>query len=134
MKTSKYIYMKGKEVPFNILKGLTIKKIHQPADAIYFETENGRKFCMFHVQDCCESVEIESITGDVNDLLDTPILVAEVSSNHENPKESHDNSWTWTFYKLATVKGWVDIRWYGESNGYYSEEVYFYEYTDTETE
>lgn len=79
-----------------------------------------------HDQDCCESVGIESIIGDLQDLVGEPILLAEESTG-ETPAdykfEYEPESYTWTFYKFATRKGYVDVRWLGESNGYYSEEV-----------
>lgn len=119
---------------FSDLKGLTLTDVKQVGDdQLVFTANDGRVFLMDHSQDCCETVSIESITGDLNDLIGSPILLAEEVVSNEHPEgvsEQEFNpygSFTWTFYKLATFKGYVDIRWYGESNGYYSESVDFYE-------
>lgn len=111
---------------FDVLKGLTLKEVivQKDPDVIDFVTACGRTFRMFHTQDCCEAVYIESIVGDQEDLIGHEITLAEESSNSQNTEYGHA---TWTFYKLATIKGYVDIRWCGESNGYYSEAVDFYE-------
>jgi len=71
------------------------------------------------MQDCCESVYIEDICGDLKDLENSPIVKA--SCKYYSPEESEDDSNTWSFFTFATVKGYVDIRFYGSSNGYYSE-------------
>lgn len=113
------------DVKFSDLLGKTPIKVEKVDDEnLYFEFEDCI-YLMHHWGDCCEVVEIEDICGDLQDLVGTPILLAEESTNSEdNPKDEEcDFSFTWTFYKLATKKGYVDIRWYGTSNGYYSEEV-----------
>lgn len=91
--------------------------------AILFVSNTGERWKMYHCQDCCENVYIDDIVGDLDDLIDSPILMAECVTNSDNPKEEYDESFTWTFYKFSTSKGYVTIRWYGASNGYYSEDV-----------
>ena len=83
------------------------------------------KFKFYHSQDCCESVYIESVVGDLSDLEGEPLLIAEEVSGEipEAREDEYIESRSWTFYKFATRKGYVDVRWLGESNGYYSESV-----------
>ena len=112
----------------DVLVGLTMAKVvvHSTIhgeDEVRFESTCGRVFRLYHSQDCCESVDIEDVCGDVEDLIGSPILMAEEATSPDGDSESG----TWTFYKLATVKGYVTIRWLGRSNGYYSESVYFEE-------
>ena len=91
--------------------------------AMLFETANGERFMFAHQQDCCESVDINDIVGDLQDLVGAPMLIAEEVSGATEPDEEHYESYSYTFYKFATRKGYVDVRWLGESNGYYSEGV-----------
>lgn len=115
---------------FEVLKGKTLVKIEGGVgdDSMKFTTSDGEAFELYHEQDCCESVTVEDISGDQWSLLGHPILVAEEVSSQDNPPGvalEYQDSFTWTFYKLATIKGSVTILWYGESNGCYSESVDF---------
>lgn len=121
------------ETKFEELLGKTLKSIKISDDkwSIVFETETGEKYKMEGESDCCNSVTVEDIAGNLDDLIGSPILQAEEATSGENPEgvnPEYQDSFTWTFYKLATVKGYVTIRWYGESNGYYSESVNFEKY------
>lgn len=109
------------------LLGKTVESAIATDDSIRFKTTAGAVYLMHHNQNCCEHVYVESIVGDLQDLIGSPITLAEEVSNADVPPPEHesDYSYTWTFYKLATVKGYVDIRWFGSSNGYYSESVDF---------
>lgn len=118
------------DIDISVLKGKTIVEIEglkKDGKKVYIKTSDGHVYIMLHEQDCCEHVWIEDICGDVEDLIGSPVLVAEECTNGKDfgKLPASDLSYTWTFYKLATAKGYVDIRWYGTSNGYYSERVNF---------
>jgi hypothetical protein len=117
---------------FNELYGHTLSSVKRVGnEELIFTLDNGEKYKLYHEQDCCEGVAIEDVCGELEDLVGSPILIAEEVSSNENPPDLKpdtyysQDSFTWTFYKIGTMKGYVTIRWYGESNGYYSESVYW---------
>ena len=114
--------MKYTNAKFSMLLGKIITDIEHDSTKITFTLDDGTQYEMSHVQDCCERVSIEDVCGNFSDLLDTPVLRAEERSQGDLDADGHR---TWTFYELATIKGSVTTRWYGESNGYYSEAVSF---------
>jgi hypothetical protein len=125
-------------IAFSELKGKTLTAIEKTDDTMTFKVDDGSEYEMYHSQDCCESVYIESVVGDLDDLIGEPILVAEEATSGDDPADykptsDYRDSFTWTFYKLATRKGYVDLRWLGESNGYYSESVSFARTVDPTT-
>jgi hypothetical protein len=107
-------------VNFSALKGHVFTSVthNDCTDTITFSNDDV-EFVLKHEQSCCEDVYIESITGDLDVLVDSEILIADETANCGDT-DDHE-SCTWTFYKIATLKGWVDIRFFGSSNGYYSE-------------
>jgi len=94
-------------------------EVYDNTEVIFWlnETDGYR---MHHDQDCCESVYVEDVNGDLTDLENEPILIAKETISTEADEWGGQ---TWTFYKFATKKGYVTIRWHGSSNGYYSERV-----------
>src|SRR6478736_3852762 len=99
------------------LVGKVLREVIQVEnDAIIFKCMDTSVYKLYHPQDCCERVYIEDVNGDYSDLLHTPVLIAEERSNRdEGPNPNGDESFTWTFYTIATIDGFVDIRWYGSS-------------------
>lgn len=119
---------------FSELTGKTltsVKGLSEGSGKVEFICSDGTKYKMFHYQNCCESVDIEDINESIDDILNTSIVIAEERISNKKVEDSEASqdkgygSFTWTFYTLRTIKGTVTIRWYGESNGYYSESVDF---------
>lgn len=118
-----------------VLKGKIITSINwyfEEDRKVLFTCDDGSQWLMYHRQDCCESVYLEDVVGDRDDLLNSVVVDAYETTDCHGGR-GDDDSHTWTFYTIQTLKGAVTLRWYGSSNGYYSESVDFEQYNDGET-
>ena len=119
-----------KEISELIGKTITeINGMEKNGNSITFQTSDGGLYQMDHYQNCCESVTIDDICGNIEDLIGSPILEAEERTSEG---ESEYGTFTWTFYHFVTDKGYLDLKWFGESNGYYSESVDFHKVDNKE--
>lgn len=108
-----------------------IEGYFKESEKLVFWCKNGRKVVFYHEQNCCECVWLEAGDGILNGVdiftdCEWCVLDIETQTNEDKnaiPLDKYDDSFTWSFYKFKTNKGYDTIRWYGTSNGYYSEEV-----------
>lgn len=118
------------EASFEDMKGKTLASIDGATEGsgkVLFKFTDGSVFQLQYYPDCCAICSIVQVDGDVADLIGNPLLMAEEATDAAaaEPAPENADSYTWCFYKLATVKGYVTLRWLGESNGYYSETATF---------
>jgi hypothetical protein len=119
-----------KDVPFESLIGKTIDRIviNDENTQLLIQIGDERYLMYNEYQYGCDAVDVElaDICGDLNDLIGSPLLQAEEESNEQTLDDRQSGEVTdWTFYKLATVKGRVTLRWVGTPNVYYSERMNF---------
>ena len=113
-----------KQVDFHSLIGQTITEL-STGDDTHITTNTG-KYIIFHSQDCCERVGLEKVIGNIDDVLNSPITLAEEDS--QDPDWYTEKFWeshTWSAFYLETEKGRVELWFLGQSNGYYGESMTF---------
>ena len=122
-----------KKAELSELIGAVVTEVSDKNALLTLYCRDGRVFRFIHHQDCCESVYLESQTPKrvKSVLAGYKIVQAEsVSSDKvgitdDEMNTADDESYTWTFYKIASTRGYLTLRFYGSSNGYYSESVDF---------
>ena len=108
---------------------LTHIDVDGESNEILLTTESGRRYKIWHDQDCCESVEIAGCDGAFATLIGRKIIDV---THDEDSRNTEDGSQTKTAITFRTSKSIVISRWIGYSNGYYSESVDITEITKKE--
>lgn len=105
--------------------------------AVEFYNNNKLMFCLHHEQSCCEIVELIDGFDELHLLQNGPIMQSYATYSHDGELKytengnSYDNL-TWSFYTFSTFYHSVTLRFYGQSNGCYSETVDLYRCLTTE--
>lgn len=117
-----YNALQGPVREFRELRGRILCRAEQDDEELRLYLTDDHYVRLYHAQDCCESVWIEDVCGDLQDLIGEPLTEAEEVRGYTGPEQDYE-SYTWTFYRFGTRRGSVTVRWLGHSNGYYGEGV-----------
>lgn len=99
----------------------SVSGLFKESEKVTIECDKGT-IVLIHYQDCCEQVFIEDFEGDPKALVGATI--ADFREDTSELDECPVGVSRHTFYNLITDKEDLMIRWYGESNGYYSISVW----------
>lgn len=119
---------------FESVKGKTIVEVvglKKQEESVVLKLEDNSELEFYHDYSCCESVWLEDFEFSGKSIIGAKIL--DVILVSESQEDTDWGTMTWTFYKVQTDKGELFMRWCGESNGYYSEDVDI-QYTSPEGE
>lgn len=107
-----------------LVKGKTIVEVvglKKQEESVVLKLGDKSELEFHHEQSCCESVWLEDFEFSGKSIIGAKIL--DVILVSEKQGDTEWGTMTWTFYKVQTDKGELFMRWCGESNGYYLEDV-----------
>ena len=109
---------------FELVEGKTVLEVvglEKQEESVTLKLDDNSELEFYHEYSCCEDFWLEDFEFSGKDIVGAKIL--DVLLVSEKQEVTYDGSMTWTFYKVQTDKGELFMRWCGESNGYYSEDV-----------
>ena len=101
----------------------SITGLEVDSEEVVITFEGGATLIQTHDQTCCEHVAVHQVDGNPSKFIGAIAyeLIEKVTDSGYD--DDTGLSTTATFYTLKTSAGYLDWRWYGVSNGYYSESV-----------
>lgn len=121
--------MEFEKISLNELIGKTFYEIKKRGDNISFTDMEGTVYKFNSYHSGFSETFLEDIEGELSDLANSKIIIAEMVKKTENYNSDlkraspyYDYS-QWVFYKFATLKGYVTIKWRCEASANYSSEV-----------
>jgi len=106
----------------------SIEGLHDGSNEVLITFMDGARIRQYHSQDCCEYVRVAQVDGIIDKHIGATIYELQEKVSYKGDPgikdlNEEEESVTYAFYTLKTSKGYLDWRWTGESNGYYSEDV-----------
>lgn len=99
-----------------------VNTVHEDDYSVRFNLSDGRCILMKHDQDCCEDVRL--VECDI-DLLSVKGLIKKFEKTTVEV-DGADSCCLATFYNITIGNDTFNMRWLGESNGFYSVGVSVY--------